>query len=107
VQSKPSLFHYYSSFSKEIDTTFSIQELREKFDAEGGKLILSAAVGCRKQDIDNAYEIEEMSKYLDFINLMTYDLRGSEDAVAAHHSPLFGGINDIGEERVYNQVTTI
>ena len=45
--------------------TLLIKELREKFDAEsasGNKLILSAALGCRKPDIDNGYEIEKISQ---------------------------------------------
>ena len=34
--------------------------------------LLSAAVGAGKQTIDGAYEINEIHKYLDFVNLMTY-----------------------------------
>jgi GH18 family chitinase len=33
---------------------------------------LTAAVGAGKETIDRAYEIAELVKHLDFINLMTY-----------------------------------
>ena len=41
---------------------FFKQELREKFDQQSPPLILSAALGCRKPDIDNGYEIEKISE---------------------------------------------
>ena len=68
------------------------------------RLILSAALGCRKPDIDAGYEIEKISQYLDFLNLMTYDLRGSFDEFASHHSALYSGSYEEGEQKVFNQV---
>ena len=47
----------------ELIFLFCIKELREKFDQEKPPLLLSAALGCRKPDIDNAYEIEKISEY--------------------------------------------
>jgi GH18 family chitinase len=35
-------------------------------------MLLSAAVGAGKSTIDSGYEIDKISPYLDFINLMTY-----------------------------------
>jgi chitinase len=35
-------------------------------------LLVTAAVGAGKATIDAGYEISEISKYLDFIMLMTY-----------------------------------
>ncbi|KAI0209829.1 Acidic mammalian chitinase [Lamellibrachia satsuma] len=70
------------------------KELREKFDAEAKqsskpKLLLSAAVGCGKATMDAAYDVPEMSKYLDWIGLMSYDLEHSQNGVTKHQSPLF------------------
>lgn len=42
--------------------------------------------------------------YLDFLNLMTYDLRGSADEIASHHSALYSGSYEEGEQKVFNQV---
>ena len=87
------------------------KELREKFDKEassgGKKYILSAALGCRKADIDAGYEIEHISKHLYFLNLMTYDLRGAMDEIATHHSALYFGSYEEGDQKVYNQVNII
>lgn len=84
------------------------QELREKFDAEatssGKPLLLSVAFGCRKPDIDAGYEIDKLALYLDYFNLMSYDLRGSMDEIASHHSALYSGSYEEGEQKVFNQV---
>jgi GH18 family chitinase len=56
-------------------------------EKDKGNLIFSASIGCRKPDL-TGYEINEISSYLDFINLMTFDLRGIDDETATHHSPL-------------------
>jgi chitinase len=53
-----------------------VKALREKFDedaaAGNSPLLLSVAFGCRKPDIDNGYEIEKLSQYLDFLNLSKF-----------------------------------
>ena len=50
------------------------------------QLLITAAVAAGKATIDSAYEISEISKSLDFIHLMSYDLHGSWDPVIGHHS---------------------
>ena len=55
--------------------------LREGFEKEAkdtGKerLLLTAAVAGAKNTIDKAYEVDKVSEYLDWWNLMTYDLHG-------------------------------
>jgi GH18 family chitinase len=35
---------------------------------------------------------------------MTYDLRGEMDLVASHHSALYSGVNEEGEEKFFNTV---
>ena len=47
-----------------------MKELKEAFAPYN--FLLSAAVGAGKNTIDLAYEIDEIHKYLDFVNLMTY-----------------------------------
>ena len=48
-------------FNKELKLVYTSQNL-----------LLTAAVGAGKETIDRAYEIAELAKHLDFINLMTY-----------------------------------
>merc|ERR1712038_494065 len=74
--------------------TLLCQELRVAFEKEGrdtnqDRLLLTAAVGAGKKTIDNAYEIAAISKELDFINLMSYDLNGAWNNVTGHNSPLY------------------
>lgn len=69
-----------------------LSELRPKFDANG--FILSAAVSAGKATIDPAYDVPALAKYLDFINVMTYDLHGSWDSATGENAPLYAGIAD-------------
>uniref|UniRef100_A0A8C0CZT3 chitinase n=1 Tax=Balaenoptera musculus TaxID=9771 RepID=A0A8C0CZT3_BALMU len=65
-------------------------------------LLISAAVSAGKGTIETAYQIPEMSKYMDLINMMTYDLRGSWDGFTGEDSPLFAGPNDKGDYKYFN-----
>ena len=51
---------------------------------------LTAAVSASQSVIANAYEIPEISKYLDAIHMMSYDMHGSWEKLVNHHSPLYG-----------------
>ena len=48
-----------------------IKELYDAFQSKG--YVLSAAVSSKKHIIDISYDIFTLSKYLNFINLITYD----------------------------------
>jgi chitinase len=56
--------------------------LREAFEQEAKdhgreRLLLTAAVAGARNTIDKAYEVDKLSEYLDWFNLMTYDLHGN------------------------------
>ncbi|XP_055917102.1 chitinase-3-like protein 1 [Eupeodes corollae] len=57
-------------------------------------LLLTAAVGSAEFSSSVSYNIPEVSKYLDIINVMAYDLHGSWDPVTGINAPLFEGPND-------------
>ncbi|KAG7221560.1 hypothetical protein INR49_017091, partial [Caranx melampygus] len=83
------------------------KELLEAYTAEGtatGKprLMISAAVSAGKGTIDAGYEIAEIAKYMDFINVMTYDFHGTWESVTGHHSPLYKGSQDTGDHVYLN-----
>uniref|UniRef100_A0A6Q2WSB3 Acidic mammalian chitinase n=1 Tax=Esox lucius TaxID=8010 RepID=A0A6Q2WSB3_ESOLU len=87
--------------------TLLCQELLEAFVAEGKatsrpRLLLTAAVAAGKGTIDTGYEIGEIAKYLDFINVMTYDFHGSWETFTGHNSPLYNGSQDKGDNIYFN-----
>jgi len=87
--------------------TLLCKEILEAFEKEAAdtkrpRLLLTAAVAAGKGNIDNGYEIAEIAKYLDFINVMSYDMRGAWDPVTGHNSPLFPTSSDQGELVYFN-----
>ncbi|XP_053446537.1 acidic mammalian chitinase-like [Nycticebus coucang] len=87
--------------------TVLLKEMYEAFEQEATqsnkpRLLISAAVSAGKGTIETAYQIPEMSKYMDLINVMTYDLRGSWEGFTGENSPLFVGPNDKGDYKYFN-----
>ncbi|XP_075880844.1 chitotriosidase-1-like isoform X2 [Nelusetta ayraudi] len=87
--------------------TLLCKELVDAYAAEAkttGKpqLMLTAAVSAGKGTIDAGYEIAEIAKYLDFINVMTYDFHGTWERVTGHNSPLYRGSEDSGDLIYFN-----
>ncbi|CAJ1084726.1 acidic mammalian chitinase-like [Xyrichtys novacula] len=81
--------------------TLLIQELSDAYKAEAtatnqDRLLLTASVSAEKDTIDESYEVDEIAKYLDFINVLTFDFHGPWEENIGHHSPLFKGSEDTG-----------
>ena len=71
-----------------------IKELRLAFEGEhksskNPKLLLTAAVPASFEAIASGYDVPELAKYLDYINVMTYDFHGQWEDTVGHNSPLF------------------
>jgi chitinase len=73
--------------------TLLMRDFREALNKQAttdhhGKYLLTAATG-----VDTAYmshtDIAGMQQYVDFINLMTYDIYNGNDHVTGHQSPLY------------------
>ncbi|XP_060532607.1 chitotriosidase-1-like [Cylas formicarius] len=64
-----------------------LQELKTAFEPKG--YLLSAAVTGAARYIDISYDVQELSKVLDYINVMSYDFHGSFDSYVGHHTPLY------------------
>ncbi|ESO85833.1 hypothetical protein LOTGIDRAFT_195779 [Lottia gigantea] len=79
--------HKFTSFLKALRTA------GENDARQSGKerILVSAALNPMETMFQTSYEIPEISNYLDFINLMLYDLHGDWDELlkAAHHAPLY------------------
>lgn len=63
-----------------------VKELSDEFKPRGW--LLSTAVSPSKMVIDLAYDIPQLSRYLDFISVMTYDYHGQWDRKTGHVAPL-------------------
>jgi GH18 family chitinase len=63
-----------------------LQELREEFDKHGW--LLTAALGVGPDTVDAAYNIPALSRYLDYMHAMCYDLHGSWDNRVGANAPL-------------------
>jgi chitinase len=63
-----------------------LQELREEFDKHGW--LLTAAFGVAQDTVDAAYNIPALSRYLDYMHAMCYDLHGSWDNSVCANAPL-------------------
>jgi chitinase len=74
-----------------VNFTLLLEELRKVLDAEGvkngKKYLLTAAVGGEAYFIEGT-EMDKVAQILDYVNLMTYDLRGGFTNVTGHHASL-------------------
>ncbi|KFM57731.1 Chitotriosidase-1, partial [Stegodyphus mimosarum] len=77
-----------------------LKELKEAFAPYG--LVLSAAVSAGQKTIDKAYDIAQVGKYLDIINVMAYDFHGSWENVTGHNAPLFAREEESDEQKILN-----
>ncbi|KAK6182617.1 hypothetical protein SNE40_010260 [Patella caerulea] len=86
-----------------------VKELRQAFDQESertGKerLLLTAAVGGGEKIVESAYEVPTISKYLDFINLMSYDLNGGWSKIIGTNAGLYPSSNIVGKPKPSDSV---
>lgn len=72
--------------------TLLLQKIREKLDAQEAldnkQYLLTIAGGAGSSYVNNV-EIKKISAYLDYVNIMTYDLHGTWDAYTDFHAPLY------------------
>lgn len=65
--------------------------------------MLTIAAGAGEYFI-NSTEMEEVQKYLDYVQLMTYDMRGGYHVCTGHHTNLLNDKKDISQVSVENAV---
>ncbi|XP_028131818.1 probable chitinase 10 [Diabrotica virgifera virgifera] len=64
-----------------------VRELSFSFRSKG--LLLSSAVSPSKAVIDAGYDVPTLSRYFDWIGIMTYDFHGHWDKQTGHVAPLY------------------
>lgn len=81
--------------------TLLLKELRQTLDAAGREedrrylLTIAAPAGYDKVEGPTAVQApEEYHRYLDWLNIMTYDFHGEWDPLTAHHTALYGNPAD-------------
>lgn len=84
-----------------------VQELREEFDRESQKtgrtrLLLTMAVPAGLEYIDKGYDIPKLNKYLDWMNILSYDYHSAFEPSVNHHSPLYPMIEVEDDEYNYD-----
>lgn len=65
-----------------------VQELHTEFQPH--KLLLTSAIGASSRVIDSAYDVPQLSRYLDFMHIMCYDYGGAWDRRVTANAPLYG-----------------
>lgn len=71
-----------------------LQKLREKLDARGkadGKKYLLTFAGASGSWYVNNTELSKLSQYVDYGNIMTYDIHGTWDKYTDFNAPLYSG----------------
>ncbi|XP_072043456.1 acidic mammalian chitinase-like [Amphiura filiformis] len=81
------------------------KELREAYQAEADatgqeRMLVTMAIPGGEWTINDGYEIEPLGRYLDFANLMSYDLHGSWEWEKHHHTPLYEGPGDSSTDKM-------
>lgn len=67
----------------------------DQFEEETGKYyLLTIAVGCDQYYIDGT-EMDQVQQYLDYVQLMTYDMRGGFQTLTGHHTNLYTPTGDL------------
>lgn len=87
-----------SSPSDKDNFTFLLRELRTGLDwlgqSEGRRYLLTIAAGADQYYIDGT-RMDQVQQYLDWVQLMTYDMRGGFQTLTGHHTNLFTPTGDL------------
>lgn len=77
--------------------TLLIKELRKQLNACGVGYTLSIAAGAQESYIRRT-DMKEVQKYLDYVQLMTYDFHGAFTEKTGHHANLYN--DDVLDEKI-------
>ncbi|XP_056648990.1 mucin-2-like [Diorhabda sublineata] len=80
-----------------------VQDLREEFDKEAEKtgrprLLLTMAVPAGIEYINKGFDVPKITRYVDWMNILSYDYHSAFEPSVNHHAPLYS----LEEENEYN-----
>ena len=81
-----------------------MQELSKEFERHQPPLELAVALSGYKEVIDEAYELQTIGRYVDFMSVMAYDYHGAWEKRLGHVSPLYYRTGD--DYPQYNTVSS-
>lgn len=93
-----------NTFRSEDKQNFTavIKRIREKMDSlsliTGRENLLTIATAANSEYLKHV-EMRKISKYLDFINIMTYDFQGGWNTETSHHTNLFISATDPEQDK--------
>lgn len=78
--------------------TLLLKTIREALDVKGSQdgrhYLLTIAAGADQYYVDGT-EMDQVQQYLDFVQLMTYDMRGGFQILSGHHTNLYTPPGDL------------
>ncbi|MCA0757133.1 glycoside hydrolase family 18 protein [Paenibacillus sp. N4] len=87
-----------SSPDDKTNFTLLLKAMREALDRKGGEdgrhYLLTIAAGADQYYVDGT-EMDQVQQYLDFVQLMTYDMRGGFQILTGHHTNLYTPTGDL------------
>ncbi|WP_138494966.1 glycoside hydrolase family 18 protein [Paenibacillus pinistramenti] len=87
-----------SSPADKTNFTLLLAAIREGLDEQGRKdgshYLLTIAAGADQYYLDGT-EMDQAARYLDYVQLMTYDMRGGFQTLTGHHTNLYTATGDL------------
>ena len=87
-----------SSPDDKTNFTLLLKTMREALDTKGASdgrhYLLTIAAGADQYYVDGT-EMDKVQQYLDFVQLMTYDMRGGFQILTGHHTNLYTPTGDL------------
>ncbi|MDQ6420282.1 glycoside hydrolase family 18 protein [Paenibacillus sp. LHD-117] len=87
-----------SSAEDKTNFTLLLKTMREALDRKGAQdsrhYLLTIAAGADQYYVDGT-EMDQVQQFLDFVQLMTYDMRGGFQILTGHHTNLYTPTGDL------------
>jgi len=84
--------------SDECDTyryTLLLREIKQAYQAQNLNYTISASVSAGRKTISTAYDVPEIAKVVDWVNVMAYALHGAWEDETGHHTAMKGGLPNV------------